>query len=215
MYRIGQVAAQLDVSPSTLRRLSDRFAAWLSEEGGRPPMQESGRRAARSYSEEDVALLERIQALKSEGQSDEEIEAQLEEEASTGTEAAEEPAIIEVTTDGRGEAIVILESGDQLALSPQAAAALGQAMRQVSDMQHALVAAQQAHRDLINVVINDALSLKDENERLRRRLRMMEEEMNRLKESEWNHRLSTEERISQLERVSERRRSFWDRLRGK
>lgn len=198
MYRIGQVAAQLDVSPSTVRRWSDSFAGWLSDAGGNPERLDNGRRATRLYSDEDVALLAQVQRLKETGLSDEEIEAQL-------GRAAEPPEL--------GLALLPRRDGE-LVVSGEAEAAFHM-LQQAVESQKAIISAQQAQRDLLNLVIGDAMGLKEDNERLRRRLRMMEEEMSRLKESDWNHRLTLEERMSQLEREqhdARQKRSWWQRL---
>ena len=199
MYRIGQVAAQLDISPSTLRRWSEHFVDWLSEEATNPEQLENGRYAPRIYTDEDLEVLHTIQQLSQTGLTDEEIEEHLENssEESTGTLAVRDQESTEVF------------------MTRTAAAALGQALHQLSDTQQALLNSQQSHRDLLNVVINDAISLKKENERLRKRLRMLEEEMTRLKESDWNHRLTLEERLNELERTNQQNRSLWDRLMGR
>ena len=199
MYRIGQVAAQLDISPSTLRRWSEHFVDWLSEEATNPEQLENGRYAPRIYTDEDLEVLHTIQQLSQTGLTDEEIEEHLENssEESTGTLAVRDQESTEVF------------------MTRTAAAALGQALHQLSDTQQALLNSQQSHRDLLNVVINDAISLKKENERLRKRLRMLEEEMTRLKESDWNHRLTLEERLNELERTNQQKRSLWDRLMGR
>nr|MBA3533897.1 MerR family transcriptional regulator [Ardenticatenales bacterium] len=144
MYRIGQVAAQLDLSPPALRRLSERFSDWLSDEAGSPEQQESGRHAPRMYTEADVEILKRIRRLQEQGLGDDEIEEQFDEEQIQTTSAL---AIVD-------------QGGDDMLMPPNAAAALGQALRQLSDTQQALVTTQQAHRDLLSVIINDAMGFK-------------------------------------------------------
>ena len=195
-YRIGQVAAQLDVSPFKLRQLSRRFADWLSEEATTPKVLENGRPASRLYDDEDVELLQTILDLEQEGLNDDQIEQQLEEMYADDTAS-----------------LTVLEGQAQL-MSPTAMAVLGQALHQLSETQQALLNTQQSHRDLLSVVIKDAMSFKEENERLRKRLRMIEEEMARLKESDWNHRLALEERLNDLERQKDQKRSWWNRLIG-
>lgn len=192
MYRIGQVAAELDISPVTVRRLSERFATWLSEEAGAPGKHENGRHHARTFTDEDIALLRTIQHLKQGGASEEEVDRYLQERQDAP------PAPL---------AVMEQESNEEL-MTRTAAAALGQALNQLSETQ-------QAQRELLSVVLADAMGLKDENDRLRKRLRVMEEEMARLKESDWNHRRTLEERMSQLERDQQEKRSWWDRLRGR
>ncbi len=203
MYRIGQVAAQLDISPSTLRRWSERFAEWLSEEVTNPQKLEDGRYVPTTYNDNDLEILETVQNFVQEGLSYEEIDAQL-GKSDANDESENESLIV------RGE-----ETTD-LFMKRTAAAALGQALHQLSETQQALLNSQHSHRDLLNVVTNDAIALKKENERLRQRLRKLEEEMSRLKESDWNHRLALEERLNELERTNKpEARSLWNRLIGR
>lgn len=193
MYRIGQVAAQLDVSPSTVRRWSDRFASWLSSEAGTPDLLESGRHAARSYSEADLVVLTTVQRLQQEGLEEAELESRLHECFHSNGSNRDSGALARLRQEEEGY------------LPPVPAAALTQAFHQLAETQ-------QAHHDLLNAVLNHALHLKDENERLRKRLRVTEEEMAQLKESDWNHRLALEERMAQIEREQREKRSLWDRL---
>ncbi len=200
MYRNGQVAAQLDISPTTLRRLSERFAAWLSEGAGQPALLDKGRHAARLYTDEDVATLSFIQELRGGGHNEEEIEAQLQARA-----AIAKPLPIQTQT-----------RGGHLLLSEDAANAM-ELIQQAVEGHQALVTAQHAQRELLGAVLHDAIALKDENERLRKRLRVMEEDMSHLKESDWNHRLTLEERMSQLEQAvtAPQKRPWWQRFFGR
>ena len=181
MFRISEVAAELGVSQSTVRRLAERFGAHLA-----PPTSD---RRGRRYSDGDVETLRRIHALRADGRSDDEIDAAL--------------AAPEATNGGA--------PGEALALPPQVAAVLGSALQQLSETQQALLATQQAHREAIASLLDESGALKDENERLRRRLRMMEEEMSQLKESDWAQRVTLEERLNHIERGAESR-PWWERL---
>lgn len=203
MLGIGQVAERLGIAQAMLRVLSARFAPVLSATAGAPERMPNGRHAARKYTENDVEVIATILTLRSDGMSDEEIEDRLLE---SGEMDEASPVALTLREKAADEA--------WLATNP-AAAAIGQAMRQLTETQQALLSTQHAQRELLSVVVNDALSLKDENERLRKRLRRLEEEMNRLKESDWNHRLSLEERLNQVERnTAKKNGSFWDWLRG-
>jgi DNA-binding transcriptional MerR regulator len=196
-YRIGQVAAHLDISPFKLRQLSQRFADWLSDEATTDKVLEHDRPASHLYDDEDVEVLQTILELEQEGLSDDEIDEQLDD----------------IYADMASLA-VIDPQGNQALMTPAAMAVLGQGLHQLSETQQALLNTQQSHRDLLSVVVKDAMSVKEENERLRKRLRMIEEEMARLKESDWNHRLALEERINELAHEKEQKRSWWGRLRG-
>lgn len=202
MYRISQIASQLSVSQTTVRRLTERFAAHLSDE--------RDRRGGRRFSAEDLERLRTIQSLRASGRSDDEIEAAL----VTAT-AADDGAIVEAERPDETEgdsALALVASGDALPMSPQAAALLAQALQQLSEMQQALVATQEQHRELLSTLSDESGALKDENERLRRRLRMMEEEMSQLKESDWAQRVTLEDRLNHLERGNETRPSWWARV---
>lgn len=195
MYRPGQVAADLNISPAQLRKLTERFSRLLSDEAH--PALENGRRATRVYTDADVATLQVIVELQAQGISDAELEDRL------NSALGNSPAPITVLTSGPNQEF----------LPPQAAvAAIGQALQQIGDTQQALLNSQQGQQTLLNVVVTDAIALKDENERLRKRIRTMEEEITRLKESEMNYRLSLEERINKIEREGEGRKSWWARL---
>jgi DNA-binding transcriptional MerR regulator len=202
MLGMSQAAERLGIAKAMLRVLSARFAPLLSATAGAPERLPNGRHTARKYTENDVEVLATILQLRADGVSDDEIEAQLLE---TGEADENSPIALTLREKAADEA--------WLAANP-AAAAIGQAMRQLTETQQALLSTQHAQRELLSVVVNDALALKDENERLRKRLRRLEEEMNRLKESDWNHRLSLEERLNQVERQNTQKRSFWDWLRG-
>lgn len=219
MHRIGQVAALLDIPPTTLRRACDRFAGYLSDKAGDPPLLSSGKRAPRQFSDQDVAILRFIVTRREAGEPDELI-AEVLDRHQAGEEAeavAQEMMESDVASEIAGitsTSITVLDGDDKIVLTEGEAAALGTALRQFAATQQALLSSQQALRDLLSVVINDAMSLKDTNERLRRRMRVLEEEIARMKESDWNHRLSLEERMSQLEldAEKEKKRSWWERF---
>lgn len=193
--RTGQVAAELDISPSTLRRWTERFASFLSESAVR-----NGRGSTREYTEDDLIVLTAINTMRERGWDDDAIEAAL---LSERARAQEQP---------QHHNLIRIEQGAQVELlQPSGAAALVQALRQLSETQQALLNSQQAQRDLLGVVVQDNFNLKEENARLRKRLRQLEEEVAQLKESDWNHRLSLEERLTQIER----KKSWWDRLLGR
>lgn len=194
MMRTGQVAAELDISPSTLRRWTERFSTYLSSSAS-----SNGRGSPREYTEADLLILGAIKSMRESGLDEEAIQAALEAERSRAEEHTTHHNLIRV------------EQGGSIEVLPPAAAttALAQALRQLSETQQALLNSQQAHRDLLGVVVQDNFNLKEENSRLRKRLRQLEEEVSHLKESDWNHRLSLEERLTDLER---KKKSWWERL---
>lgn len=80
---------------------------------------------------------------------------------------------------------------------PPAAQLLRDALQAVSDNQQVLLSAQYAHRDLMGVVIQDNLNLKDENAGLRERMLELERELAEMRrhQSEWHERLETRVRV--------------------
>jgi DNA-binding transcriptional MerR regulator len=221
--RIGLVAAQLDVSPSTLQRWTERFADCFSDGAARPPSNGHGRAVARDYNESDILLLRAVQTLRGRNLSDEAIAVELRailalkaqgrsEEAIWAERHLDQEAPVVADENGNGNLIVHIEQSSDLAqINPQAAvAALAVALRQISDGQQALLNSQQANRDLLNVVVQDNFNLKEENLRLRKQLRQVEQDLSHLKESDWNQRLSLEERMTALEQHG--KKSWWQRL---
>lgn len=86
------------------------------------------------------------------------------------------------------------------------------------ESQQALLATQQQQRELLTTLREQSSSLRVENIQLRKRLRMMEEQMSRLKEYDWNQRQLIEERMAQVEQeLAEARakRTWWQRLMGR
>ncbi len=68
-YRLpNEVASQLQISPSTLRRWSNEFADYLSDTAGRPQAATGGQTAHRRYTDEDLEALMTIKGLLAEGQ---------------------------------------------------------------------------------------------------------------------------------------------------
>ncbi|GAP62284.1 hypothetical protein ARMA_0707 [Ardenticatena maritima] len=180
MKRIGEVSAELDVSPHTIRRWVETFGAFLSPHA----------RQTHRYTDEDIAVLRTIARLRREGRSFDAItEALRDAEPSS-------PASLARTTTPDDEA-------------------WQQVLAHVQETHHTLLNTQLANRDLLAVIVQDNFALKEENARLRRRMQALEEELSRLKESDWNHRLSLEERLALLERQLEASKPWWKRLLGR
>lgn len=80
---------------------------------------------------------------------------------------------------------------------PPAAQILRDALQTVSDNQQVLLNAQYANRDLMGVVIQDNLNLKEENTGLRDRMLELERELAEMRrhQSEWRERLETRVRV--------------------
>jgi DNA-binding transcriptional MerR regulator len=181
---VADVATLLGVSPTTVRRWATVYAAYLSPEASQPDFGLEAGQARRRFNERDVETLEQICSWRAEGKSAEEIKARLQQQ------------LVPVS---RPSGVSILTEEQERALSTSAAAVLAEALRTLGDNQQALMNSQQANRNLLGVVIQDNFNLKSENAKLRERLRAVETELAELKETDWNHRLSLEERLSKLE----------------
>jgi len=183
---VGGVASRLGVSPSTIRRWSTLYAAYLSPEASQPTFRSDAEPARRRYSEDDVKTLTQIRDWRAEGKPQEEILDLLQQKHLPATV----PTSVSVMTEEQ-----------ERVLSTSAAAVLAETLRTLQGNQQALLNSQQANRNLLGIVIQDNFNLKSENAKLRERLYSTEKELAELKETDWNHRLSLEERLTQLEQA--------------
>jgi len=189
----NEVANQLDVSPSTLRRWSSEFADYLSDAAGRPQPAPGGRTAHRRYTDEDLETLLTIKGLLGEGQSYIQVGRRLdalrlrasdEDEAFEGEDTSP-MALTRSLPDGFG-------------YSP-AAAVLADTMHTVAGGQQLLLNSQQANRDLLTVVVQDNFGLKEENARLRDRMLELERDIAELRRTASSSRDALESRVRDLE----------------
>jgi len=153
-----EVAARLDISPSTLRRWSEEFAPFLTEQASSPPG-----KSHRRYSAQDVAILQQVKALMSEGLTYEQVRQRLHtpppDAPPAGLVAAEEVSAVAMTV--LSETIDELRQGQLSVLNSQA-----------------------ANRELMGVLIQDNFNLKEENARLRERMLDLERQMSQLRRDE-------------------------------
>ncbi len=184
---VKDVASALGLSPATVRRWSSQYAAYLSPEASQPHFGIEKGPGRRRYSAEDVETLTKIQAWRARGKSPDEIKDLLQKQLVPATQIS---------------AVTVVTEDHERALSASAAAVLAEALRSLGENQQSLLNSQQANRNLLGVVIQDNFSLKSENSKLREQLRAVKTELTELKETDWNHRLSLEERLSQLEQAT-------------
>jgi DNA-binding transcriptional MerR regulator len=161
-YTPQAAAAALDVSPATLRRWSQRFDGYLS------PAQGQGKQ--RHYTEADLALLRRVQALMQQGLTYDQVDRQL----SGPTEAAPPP----VNDQEKGLTVAGAE--------PPVVAFLNNTLLALSESQKSILNSQAANRELMGVLIQDNFNLKEENNRLRERILDVERSIAQTRqENEW------------------------------
>lgn len=191
LRRAGEVAAQLGVSPSTLRRWSKAFAEYLSDSAGLPDSSSTAESVHRRYTAEDVALLTRVKELLAEGLTYKEVAKRLK-----GTDV--------ILSD-----IYALAPPEER-LSPSLVV-LTNTLGRIIEGQQTILNSQQANRNLLGVIIQDNFNLKEENVKLREQMLRLEQELHQIRKESWERRLSLEERIAHLER----KRGLLDRLLGR
>jgi DNA-binding transcriptional MerR regulator len=163
-YRQPQeVAARLEVSPSTLRRWSEEFAEFLSSEVSSTDENQNPR-----YSDEDMATLITVKGLMAEGLTYDQVSEQLTEYA-----AGEKP-------DGPGS---MVPADAALPLAP-AMTFLADTLHNVADSQQSVLNSQAANRELLGVVLQDNFNLKEENTRLRERMLELERQVSQIRRDE-------------------------------
>jgi len=163
-YRQPQeVAARLEVSPSTLRRWSEEFADFLSAEAD-----SSEGKQHRRYSDEDMATLITVKGLMADGLTYDQVREQL-----TDQDAGGSPA-------GPGSMVT---TGAALPLAP-AMTFLADTLHNVADSQQAVLNSQAANRELLGVVLQDNFNLKEENTRLRERMLELERQVSQIRRDE-------------------------------
>jgi DNA-binding transcriptional MerR regulator len=163
-YRQPQeVAARLEVSPSTLRRWSDEFTEFLS-----PDAHSAEGKQHRRYSDEDLATFITVKGLMADGLTYDQVREQLSE-----MQAGRKP-------DGPGSMIA---TDPALPLAP-AMTFLADSLHNVADSQQAVLNSQAANRELLGVVLQDNFNLKEENTRLRERMLEMERQVTQFRRDE-------------------------------
>lgn len=192
-YRLpNEIANQLQISPSTLRRWSNEFADFLSDSAGRPQGEDEDKTAHRRYTDEDLETMMTIKGLLAEGLTYIQVGKRL------------EALRMRRTPDG-----VIIEGGEPqvTALSPSprespfapAMTVLSDTLHTVADGQQLLLGSQQANRELLTVVLQDNFNLKEENAKLRDRMLELERDLVELRRHEGTRREGLEARLRRIE----------------
>ena len=193
-YRLpNEVATQLQISPSTLRRRSNEFADYLSDSAGRPQTVAGGQTAHRRYTDQDLETLMTIKGLLAEGQTYIQVGKRLDALRLRRTEGAE--------FDEDDEAPVRALGPSLLDASPMAPAmtVLADTLHTVADGQQLLLGSQQANRDMLTVVLQDNFGLKEENAKLRDRMLDLERELAEMRRVDTNRREALESRLQKME----------------
>jgi DNA-binding transcriptional MerR regulator len=163
-YRQPQeVAARLEISPSTLRRWSEEFAEFLSPEANSAEGSQQ-----RRYSDGDMATLITVKGLMAEGLTFDQVSEQLSEHGAGST------------PDGPGSMVT---TDAALPLAP-AMTFLADSLHNVADSQQAVLNSQAANRELLGVVLQDNFNLKEENTRMRERMLELERQVAQIRRDE-------------------------------
>jgi DNA-binding transcriptional MerR regulator len=193
-YRLpSEVANQLQVSPSTLRRWSNEFADFLSDAAGRPQPADGGQTAHRRYTDEDLETLMTIKGLLTEGLTYIQVGRRLEALRMRRTAAGS-------TAEGATSPVTALGPSllDASPIAP-AVTVLADTLHTVADGQQLLLGSQQANRDMMTVVLQDNFSLKEENAKLRDRMLELERDLAEVRRLEATRREAVEARLKKLE----------------
>lgn len=186
-HRPAGAAARLAISAATLRRWARQFDEFLSPEA-------AGRNGRRRYTEADLQVLAQVHALLDMGLSYEEARRQLRHRrrgvADNGHPT--ETALVLADMDDR------FYPGAALA-STEATTALAQALHHVGEGQQVILAQQQTLRQLVGVLLQDNLQLKEENGRLRERMLETERRLFELQRELAAGQAQARERMRQLE----------------
>lgn len=188
-------ARELDISTATLRRWSDEFSGYLSSEAN----SEQGR-SHRRYTNSDLEILSDVKELMSNGftyeQARQQLDGRLDDEPGPVTRISPEIDVDDLPPGGFRQPLDDIdddiEDNEEKALvaangseSP-AVAFLNNTLATLSDTQKSILNSQSANRELLGVLIQDNFNLKEENNRLRERIREVERSMvHQRQEEEW------------------------------
>lgn len=191
----------LGVSPATLRRWSRRFEEYLQA-------RDVGADGShRRYTDHDLDTLSEIKTLLEQGWTYNQVAERL----SDGSSAVE-PEVYPLVDDSPSFASTGPVSAEETSQSlvrpgalaldegwPPAAQFLRDAIKAVTDNQQVLLNTQYANRDMLGVMIQDNLNLKEENTDLRERMLDLERELAELRRRQADFRERLETRVRVLE----------------
>jgi len=197
--RPAEVARELGVSSSTLRRWSQQFGDLLSSEAGTPTSQFSGKITHRRYASADVETLQRVQGLMKQGLTAEEIRTQLvlkvAPEPEVDAAPDEEELIAEILADDNQALALDSELDDPLDIGRL----VSDTLSTLSDSQQIILGGQQTAKQLLGVLLQDNFNLKEENVRLRERMVDTERRVFEMKRELDGNRSQERDRMRQME----------------
>lgn len=217
------VAKQLDISPATLRRWSDEFKEFLSEDAVG-----TGDRSHRRYNDYDMVRLRVVRDLMNDGRTYDQVRdylttngvVSLERDATPIETDAQSPDGFDQAPDSfdyeasfvapahgsfdddddlTGAAMVAAGNGAESAV-----AFLTNTLTTLSDSQKSILNSQAANRELLGVLLQDNFNLKEENNRLRERILQVEREVSQSRQDEeWRREALRKELDAKISAVSQ------------
>ena len=204
------VSTELEVSAATLRRWSDEFAGFLSDEAGSPA---GG--SHRRYNEHDVETLGLVKELMGNGMTYEQVRQHLTAEQAIWAEgvtrlssekvddfedSARRGAEIEVAGLDVEETALIPSNGSDAS----AVDFINNTLTTLSENQKSVLNSQAANRELLGVLIQDNFNLKEENNQLRQRVLEVERNVTQIRhEDEWRRESLRQELDAKLSQVQQ------------
>lgn len=188
----NEVATQLQISPSTLRRWSNEFSDFLSETAGRSQDEDESKTSHRRYTDRDLETLMTIKGLLAEGLTYIQVGKRLQV---LRIRRFPDEAVIE---EGEPQVTAL---GPSLQGSPfvPVVTVLADTLHTVADGQQLLLGSQQANRELLTVVLQDNFNLKEENTKLRDRMLELERDLVELRRFQDSRRDGLDTRLRRLE----------------
>jgi len=172
----GDVARELDISTSTLRRWAKEFHPYLSQTAAKPDSASAGTGTHRRYTGDDVQLLTRVKALLDQGLTYDQVIERLKREGAASSD--------EYPSREKTYPIVAPEKDVEASALGSSLVVVADALRNINDNQQALQNSLQVNRNLLGVLIQDNFNLKEENSKLRERVLKLEQSVNQLKQGE-------------------------------
>ena len=192
-YRLpNEVATQLQISPSTLRRWSKEFGPFLSDTAGRPHDEDEGTFSHRRYTDEDLETLMTVKGLLTEGLTYPQVTRRLDALRLHKTDA-------DLFIEDDEDPVTILAPSPQDSTYTPAVTVLADTLHTVADGQQLLLGSQQANRELLTVVLQDNFNLKQENAKLRDRMLELERDLISTRRREHSQRRNLDARLRQVE----------------
>ncbi len=182
VFSFNEVADQLKVSDDALSRLSTRFSQYLSFEAAN---------GSRNFSNADIAALVAVQKLLAQGYTDDQISNYLTPTRPSNDARHSENAEPALTSPSDNE-----DNEDDSAGSKPAAEDF---LNTIISNQQAILNSQATLREMVNVIIQDNFSLKDENRKLRDRMLELERVLAEYQRREETRKERVEHRIRALE----------------